>query len=82
MASGPKTETGAKHSAFIVAFWDTATIAEINKTLDDAGATVVDGPNADMLYRLGLRNDSIGAKDQAYAKLRGSGLVKLILPEK
>lgn len=81
-ASGPQAETSPRHSAFIVSFWDTATIAEIDKTLGDAGAVVVDGPNADMLYRLGLRNDSVEAKDQAYAKLRASGLVKLILPEK
>ncbi len=81
-ASGPKAEISARHSAFIVSFWDTATIGEINKALDDAGVAVVEGPNADMLYRLALRNDNVGAKDQAYAKLQASGLVKLILPEK
>ena len=81
-ASGPKTEASARRAAFIVSFSDKATIAEINKALDDAGISVVDGPNADMLYRLGLRNDNVGAKDQAYAKLQASGLVKLILPEK
>ena len=82
IASGPKAETSPRHSAFIVSFWDTATIAEINKALDDAGVAFADGPNADMLYRLALRNDSVGAKDQAYTKLRASSPVKLILPEK
>jgi hypothetical protein len=35
-----------------------------------------------MIYRLGLRGDSVEAKDRAYAKLQASGLTKLILPEK
>jgi anti-sigma-K factor RskA len=82
VASGPKAQTAPKRSAFIVTFRDTATIAEISKTLDDAGATMVEGPNADMVYRLGLRSDSLEAKDRAYAKLQSSGLTKLILPEK
>ena len=43
---------------------------------------IVEGPNTDSLYRLGLRNDNVPAKDQAYAKLQASGLVTLILPEK
>lgn len=81
-ASGPQAPVSAKHSAFIVSFWDTATIAEIGKALDNSGTVIVDGPNADMLYRLALRNDRVEAKDQAFAKLQASGLVKLILPEK
>ncbi len=82
VASGPKAEVSPKRSAFIVSFRDTATIAEISKALDEAGTTVVEGPNADMVYRLGLRSDSVEAKDRAYAKLQASGLAKLILPEK
>ena len=81
-ASGPKAEMSAKHSAFIVSFKDTATIAEINKALGESGTLIVEGPNTDSLYRLGLRNDNVPAKDQAYAKLQASGLVTLILPEK
>ncbi len=79
-ASGPKAEM--KHSAFIVAFKDTATVAEINKALGESGTLIIEGPNTDNLYRLGLRNDNVPAKDQAYAKLQASGLVTLILPEK
>jgi hypothetical protein len=82
VASGPKAEVTPKRSAFIVSFRDTATIAEIGKVLDEAGVTVVEGPNADMVYRLGLRSDSVEAKDRAYAKLQASGVAKLILPEK
>lgn len=81
-ASGPQAQTNARQSVFIVSFRDNATIAEINKALGDAGAFIAEGPNADGLYRLGLRNDNVKAKDQAYAKLQASGLVKLILPEK
>jgi len=78
-ASGPQAAT---HSVFIVSFSDEASIGDIGKALGEAGAVIVDGPNADMLYHLGLRNDTVQGKDQAYAKLQSSGLVKLILPEK
>jgi hypothetical protein len=81
-ASGPKTAAAARHSAFIVSFRDAATIAEIGKALSEAGAVVVEGPNADMLYRLGLSDDTVEAKNRAYTKLQSSGLTKLILPEK
>ncbi len=81
-ASGPQGQTSASRSVFIVSFSDTATIGDIGRALDEAGAVIVEGPNADMLYRLGLRNDNVQAKDQAYAKLQASGAVKLILPEK
>jgi hypothetical protein len=81
-ASGPKTELRAKSSAFIVSFSPNATIAEISSVLDGAGVIIVDGPNADMLYHLGLRNDKIEAKEHAYKKLRSSAVVKLILPGK
>ncbi len=81
-ASGPQEQTSATRSVFIVSFPDTATMGDIGKALDEAGAVIVGGPNADMLYRLGLRNDTIKAKDQAYAKLQASGAVKVILPEK
>lgn len=81
-ASGPQGQTSARRSVFIVSFLDTATIGDISKALDEAGAVIVEGPNADMLYRLGLRNDTVQSKDQAYAKLQASGIVKLILPEK
>ncbi|MGO8954529.1 MAG: hypothetical protein ACLQF2_14550 [Rhodomicrobium sp.] len=77
-ASGPQT---VKHSVFIVSFADDASIGDIGKTLDEAGAVIVDGPNADMLYHLGLRNGSAQAKEQAYVKLKASGIVKQILPE-
>ena len=82
VASGPKMQTAPKQAAFIVSFQDGATIAQIGKVLGDAGATIVEGPTADMIYRLGLRGDSVEAKDRAYAKLQASGLTKLILPEK
>jgi anti-sigma-K factor RskA len=81
-ASGPKTQASAVRAAFIVSFKDTATVAEINKALGETGTLIVDGPNTDNLYRLGLRNDNVAARDQAYAKLLASGLVSLILPEK
>jgi hypothetical protein len=81
-ASGQKGPGIAKRSAFIVSFAENAPIGEIGKALDDAGAVIVEGPNADMLYHIGLREDKLEAKDQAYAKLRSSPLVKLILPEK
>ncbi len=78
-ASGPKAQA---HAVFIVSFKDTATIAEINKALGETGTLIVGGPNTDNLYRLGLRDDNVAARDQAYAKLLESGLVSLILPEK
>jgi hypothetical protein len=81
-ASGPRTETGARNPAFIVSFSDKASIGDISKALEEAGVDIVEGPNTDMLYHLGLRNDNIKAKDLAYAKLQSSGVVKLILPEK
>lgn len=81
-ASGPQAQTSAKRPAFIVSFADKASIGAIGKALDEAGAVIVEGPNEDGLYHLGLRDDSVKAKDQAYAKLQASGLVTLILPEK
>jgi hypothetical protein len=77
-ASGPQT---ARHPVFIVSFADDASIGDIGKTLSEAGAVIVDGPNADMLYHLGLRESTAQAKDQAYARLKSSGIVKQILPE-
>jgi hypothetical protein len=81
-ASGQKGPGIAKRSAFIVSFAESAPIGEVSKALDEAGAVIVEGPNADMLYHIGLREDKLEAKDQVYTKLRSSGLVKLILPEK
>ncbi len=80
-ASGPKAGAVVK-SAYIVSFAQTATIADVNKVLEDASARIVDGPSGDGLYRLGLRNDSVEARDIAYKKLRASSTVKLTLPEK
>ncbi len=80
-ASGPASSAAAKR-AFIVTFSDTATMADINALLDDAGANIVDGPSADALYHLAMRNDTLEAKDIAYKKLRASPAVKLVLPEK
>ncbi len=79
-ASGPQAT--AKHAAFIVSFKDGASIGAIGKALDEAGAVIVDGPNEDRLYRLGLRNDSVAGKNGAYAKLQASGVVTEIYPEK
>src|SRR5262249_54363052 len=79
-ASGPRSPGNAKHPAFIVSFVENASIAGISKALDDAGAVIVEGPNADMLYHIALHDDKLEAKDQAHAKLRSSGLVKMILP--
>ncbi len=81
-ASGPGAESSAGHAAFIVSFSDNASIGDIGKVLDEAGAVIVGGPNADALYHLGLRNDNLKAKDLAFAKLQSSGVVKLILPAK
>jgi hypothetical protein len=81
-ASGPRAPGTAKQSAFIVSFSEGASIGDVSKALDEAGAVIIEGPNADMLYHIGLREDKVEAKDQAYAKLRSSGLVKLILLEK
>ncbi len=81
-ASGPKAQTTGQTPAFIVSFVDSASIGDIGKALDEAGAEIVEGPNSDMLYHIALRSDNVDAKAQAYAKLRSSGLLKLILPEK
>jgi hypothetical protein len=80
VASG--SQSAATRPAFVVSFPDAATIGEVSKALDDAGAFIVDGPNAERLYHLGLRDDTVKAKDQAYQILRSSEAVKLILPEK
>ena len=79
-ASGPASVTTKR--AFIVSFSDAATMADINTLLDDAGASIVDGPSADQVYHLAMRNDTVEAKDIAYKKLRASPAVKLVLPEK
>jgi hypothetical protein len=81
-ASGPKARGIARHSAFIVSFSENVSIGDVSKALDEAGAVIVEGPNAEMLYHIGLRDDKLEAKDLAYTKLRSSGAVKLILPEK
>ncbi len=47
-ASGPKAGAVVK-SAFIVSFAQTATMADVNKVLEDAGARIVDGPGGDGL---------------------------------
>ena len=80
-ASGPASSTAAKR-AFIVSFSQAATMADINALLDDAGASIVDGPSADALYHLAMRDDTVEAKDIAYKKLRASSAVKMVLPEK
>jgi len=80
-ASGPSAGAATKR-AFIVSFSQTATMADINALLDGAGVSIVEGPNADMLYHLGLRNENAEARDAAYKKLRASSAVKLVLPEK
>ncbi len=81
-ASGPHTQASTKRAAFLVSFLDNASIADVSKALDEAGVVIVEGPDEDMVYHLGLRNDTLAAKDRAYAKLQSSGAVKLILPEK
>ncbi len=80
-ASGPQTGVSVKPAAFIVSFAQNATIGEVNALLDDAGAMIVEGPNSDMLYHLGLRDDTI-AKEEAFKKLQSSAIIKLVLPEK
>ncbi len=80
-ASGPKSGADVK-PAFIVSFAETATVADVNKVLEDAGARIIDGPRGDGVYRLGMSNDSFEARDLAYKKLRASPTVKLTLPEK
>ncbi len=80
-ASGPKKVAAIK-PAFIVSFSQTATMGEVNALLDGAGLTIADGPNADMVYHLSLRDDNVESKEGAYKKLRSSAVVKLVLPEK
>ncbi|HWJ18315.1 MAG TPA: hypothetical protein VNR65_06270, partial [Geobacterales bacterium] len=80
-ASGPASNAAAKR-AFIVSFSQTATMAEINTLLDDAGASIVEGPSADALYHLAVPGDTVEAQEIAYRKLRASPAVKLVLPEK
>ena len=78
-ASGPKS-TAAVKPAFIVSFSQKATAGEINALLDAAGASIVEGPNADGLYHLAIRNSE--GRDLAYRTLRASAAVKLVLEEK
>jgi hypothetical protein len=80
-ASGPKS-TAAVKPAFIVSFSQNATAGEINALLDAAGASIVEGPNADGLYHLAIRNENPEGRDLAYKTLRASAAVKLVLPEK
>ena len=80
-ASGPKSAAGAK-PAFIVSFSPNSRVGEINALLDGAGASIVEGPNADGLYHLAIRNENAGGKDLALRTLRASAAVKLVLPEK
>jgi anti-sigma factor RsiW len=80
-ASGPASSAALK-PAFIVSFSQTATMADINALLDDAGASIVEGPSADALYHLALPQDTVEMKEIAYKKLRASPAVKLILREK
>ncbi len=80
-ASGAPSHAAAP-AAFIVSFNEGASIGDIGSLLDDAGAVIVDGPNADMLYNVALREHGADTKANAYAKLRASKLVKLILPAK
>lgn len=79
-ASGPKS--AAAKPAFIVSFSPNSTMGEINALLDGAGASIVEGPNADGLYHLAIRNENAGGKDLAFRTLRASAAVKLALPEK
>jgi hypothetical protein len=81
VASGPNARAVAK-AAFIVSFSQTATIADVTKVLEDAGASIIDGPSGEGLYRLGPRSDTVEAKELAYQKLRASPTVKLTLPAK
>jgi hypothetical protein len=80
-ASGPRSLGAVKPSAFIVSFSPDAIIDEINRVLDDAGASIADGPNADGLYHIRLRDAKL-TKDQVYKKLQASSVIKLVLPEK
>ncbi len=80
-ASGPKSATPVK-PAFIVSFSPDATVSEINALLDAAGASIVEGPNADGLYHLAIRAEPAKGRDLALRTLRASAAVKLVLPEK
>ena len=80
-ASGPKSSAAIK-PAFIVSFSQNATAGEINAVLNAAGATIVEGPNADGLYHLAIRNELHEGRDLAYKTLRASPALKLVLPEK
>jgi|SRR5271165_295536 len=80
VASGPAS--GAKAaSAFIVSFDDKAAMGEITGELSGIGAIIIDGPNAEGLYHLGLRDDTVQARDQAFNKLRSLPAVRLVLRE-
>ena len=81
-ASGPKNGEQAVQAAFIVEFTDTATIGDISALFEDADVSIVEGPLADKVYRVGLRGGNLGRKQSAMEKLRASPIIARVLPEK
>jgi anti-sigma-K factor RskA len=81
-ASGPKSAQSAVKAAFIVEFAGTATIGDISALFEAADVSIVEGPLADRVYRVGLRGGNLEIKQSAMEKLRASPIIARVLPEK
>jgi anti-sigma-K factor RskA len=71
--SGVTTATGGSPSVLQVTFAPDATEQQIRDTLQSAGASIADGPNALGVYRLRLVDAGGTTVDEALATLRASG---------
>lgn len=81
-ASGPDAVSRQSGSFALVAFAPTATAAQIDAALRDAGAVIVDGPRAGGLYRLRMTGETKAEAVTGIEKLRAAtGVVRLLLPE-
>lgn len=77
MATAPAVEQ-VLGKRLIVSFSEAASVAAVNDLLQDLGARVVDGPNADGIYVIELTNPGADL-DAAIADLRGRGdLVRFV----
>lgn len=81
-ASGPKIHHELPAASFLVEFDEAAKIGEINAVLEKAGAVIVEGPLPDRVYRLGLLDGSLSAKEAALRELRASPVIIRALPQK
>jgi len=71
--SGVTTATGGSPAVLQVTFAPDATEQQIRDTLQSAGASIADGPNALGVYRLRLVDAGGTTVDEALATLRASG---------